>query len=59
MADHHPGAGGEGLSRGSLTVLFEDPFCIGLFELADREGLRDRAPTAVQGRARSRAAASL
>lgn len=40
MADHHPGAGGEGLSRGSLTVLFEDPFWIGLFELADREGLR-------------------
>ena len=40
MADHHPGAGGEGLSQGSLTVLFEDPFWIGLFELADREGLR-------------------
>ena len=40
MADHHPGAGGEGLSQGSLTVLFEDPFWIGFFELADREGLR-------------------
>ena len=40
MADHHPGAGGESLSKGSLTVLFEDPFWIGLFELADREGLR-------------------
>ena len=40
MADHHPGAGGEGISQGSLTVLFEDPFWIGLFELADREGLR-------------------
>ena len=40
MADHHPGAGGESLSQGSLTVLFEDPFWIGLFELADREGLR-------------------
>ena len=39
MADHHPGAGGEGISQGSLTVLFEDPFWIGLFELADREGL--------------------
>lgn len=40
MAHHHPGAGGEGISQGSLTVLFEDPFWIGLFELADREGLR-------------------
>ena len=40
MADHHPGAGGESLSQGFLTVLFEDPFWIGLFELADREGLR-------------------
>ena len=40
MADHHPGAGGEGISQGSLTILFEDPFWIGLFELADREGLR-------------------
>ena len=40
MADHHPGAGGESLSQGSLTVLFEDPFWIGLFELADREGFR-------------------
>ena len=40
MADHHPGAGGEGVSAGSLTVLFEDPFWIGLFELADREGFR-------------------
>ena len=40
MAGHHPGAGGESLSQGSLTVLFEDPFWIGLFELADREGLR-------------------
>ena len=40
MANHHPGTGGEGLSQGSLTVLFEDPFWIGLFELADREGLR-------------------
>ena len=40
MADHHPGAGGESLSQGSLIVLFEDPFWIGLFELADREGLR-------------------
>lgn len=28
------------MSQGSLTVLFEDPFWIGLFELADREGLR-------------------
>ncbi len=65
MADHHPGAGGESLSQGSLTVLFEDPFWIGLYELADREGLRvckvtfGAAPTAVQGRARSRSAASL
>ena len=40
MADHHPSAGGESISRGSLTVLFEDPFWIGLFEMADREGLR-------------------
>ena len=40
MADHHPGAGGEGLILGSLTVLFEGPFWIGLFELTDREGLR-------------------
>ena len=40
MADHHPGTGGEGLSQGSLPVLFEDPFWIGLFEVADREGLR-------------------
>ena len=40
MANHHPGTGGEGLSQGSLTVLFEDPFWIGLFEVADREGLR-------------------
>lgn len=28
------------MSQGSLTVLFEAPFWIGLFELADREGLR-------------------
>ena len=40
MAHHHPSASGEGISQGSLTVLFEDPFWIGLFELADREGLR-------------------
>lgn len=40
MADHHPGTGGEGISQGSLTVLFEDPFWNGLFELADLEGLR-------------------
>ena len=40
MADHHSGSGGKGISQGSLTVLFEDPFWIGLFELADREGLR-------------------
>ena len=36
----HRKEGCQGLSQGSLNVLFEDPFWIGLFELADREGLR-------------------
>ena len=27
------------MTTGSLTVLFEDPFWIGLFEMTDREGL--------------------
>jgi hypothetical protein len=27
------------MNTGSLTVLFEDPFWIGLFEITDREGL--------------------
>ena len=28
------------MTTGSLTVLFEDPFWIGLFEMIDQNGLR-------------------
>ena len=28
------------MTTGSLTVLFEDPFWIGLFEMIDQQGLR-------------------
>jgi len=28
------------MTTGSLTVLFEDPFWIGLFETIDQQGLR-------------------
>ncbi len=48
------------MTTGSLTVLFEDPFWIGLFEMIDQQGLRackvtfrteqDRAETTLKGR---------
>ena len=28
------------MTTGSLTILFEDPFWIGLFEMIDQQGLR-------------------
>ena len=28
------------MTTGSLTILFEDPFGIGLFEIIDQQGLR-------------------
>ncbi len=37
-----PGANAGGfkdMTTGSLTVLFEDPFWIGLFEMTDEDGL--------------------
>jgi len=40
MAHNHPGPCRESImTSGSLTVLFEEPFWIGLFEFSDEDGL--------------------
>lgn len=42
------------MTTGSLTVLFEDPFWIGLFEMIDQQGLRACKVTSEQNQRKRR-----